>query len=115
MTENQQIIEITVDELVKKVTDFQKNGYRLVQMNCTKFDTFEINYSFDKNYEFVNFRIHLPLDAELPSVSSIYWCASLYENEMHDLYGVNVKNMIVDFKGHLYTTAVKTPFNNSNQ
>ena len=37
--------------------------------------------------------------------------ALLYENEMHDLFGINVKNMAIDYKGTFYRTAVKTPFN----
>jgi ech hydrogenase subunit D len=46
----------------------------------------------------------------VPSISSIYWCAFLYENELHDLFNVQVDGMAVDFHGHLYETAVKFPF-----
>ena len=46
----------------------------------------------------------------MPSISAIYWCAFLYENELHDLFNVQVEGMAVDFKGHLYETTVKFPF-----
>ena len=60
---------------------------------------------------FVTLRVRLPLEnPELPSVSSFYWSAFLYENEMHDLFGVIVKGMAVDFHGKLYTTAVPAPY-----
>ena len=60
---------------------------------------------------FVTLRVRLPLEnPELPSISSFYWSAFLYENEMHDLFGVNVKGMAVDFHGKLYTTAVPAPY-----
>jgi hypothetical protein len=29
---------------------------------------------------------------------------------MHDLFGVQVKEMTIDYKGTLYQTTVKTPF-----
>jgi ech hydrogenase subunit D len=46
----------------------------------------------------------------VPSISSIYSCAFLYENEMHDLFELQVDGMVVDFKGNLYKTAMKYPF-----
>ena len=49
-------------------------------------------------------------EARIPSISSIYWCAFLYENEIHDLFNVQVDGIAVDFHGHLYETAVKFPF-----
>ena len=56
-------------------------------------------------------RVRLPmLQPELPSISPFYWSAFLYENEMHDLFGITVKGMALDFQGHLYTTLVPTPY-----
>jgi ech hydrogenase subunit D len=46
----------------------------------------------------------------LPSISSIYLCAILYENEIHDLFGVQVAGIAIDFKGKFYKTAIKFPF-----
>jgi ech hydrogenase subunit D len=112
MTEEQTIIPIQTNDLVQKVTDLHKEGYRLVQINCTRTDALEINYSFDKNYQLVSLRLTLPAEnPEIPSVSDVYWSAFLYENEMHDLYGVKVNGMAVDFQGKFYRTAVKVPFN----
>jgi ech hydrogenase subunit D len=34
----------------------------------------------------------------------------LYENEIHDLFGVPVDGLTIDFKGNFYKTAVKYPF-----
>ena len=46
----------------------------------------------------------------MPSISSIYLCAILYENEIHDLFGVQVAGIAIDFKGKFYKTAIKFPF-----
>lgn len=112
MTENQKLINLEIKDLLDRVKEFHYAGYRLVQIGCTKTDVLEINYSFDKDYSFVNLRITIPsTDVEIPSVSPVYWSAFLYENEISDLYGVKIKNMAVDYKGSFYRTTVKFPFN----
>ncbi len=74
-------------------------------------DTLEVNYSFDRQGAFSNLRLTLPASgAKLPSVSSVYWCAFLYENEIHDLFNVTFDGLVLDFKGTLYKTAEPFPF-----
>ncbi|OGI03855.1 MAG: NADH dehydrogenase [Candidatus Margulisbacteria bacterium GWF2_38_17] len=111
MSDKEQMIEIETIDLLAKVTEMANNGYRLVQVGCTKLDDLEINYSFDKDYQFVNYRITIKDDTEVPSISGIYWGAFVYENEIHDLFGVNVSNININFNGNFYKTAIKTPFN----
>jgi len=112
MAEEQKLINIEIKDLLERVKEFHSSGYRLVQIGCTKTDVLEINYSFDKNYSFVNLRITIPSSGiEIPSVSHIYWSAFLYENEISDLYGIKIKDIAVDYKGNFYRTTVKFPFN----
>lgn len=109
--ENQTTTNIEVGQLIGYVERFRNNGYRLVQIGCTKAgDFFEINYSFDKDYHFENIRITVLQDTEIPSISGMYWNSFIYENEMHDLFGIQVRGMNIDFKGTLIRTAVKFPF-----
>jgi ech hydrogenase subunit D len=113
MIEEQKLITINADELVARVDEMKKSNHRLVQICCAKVgETIEVNYSFDKDYHFTNFRVVLTQDnLKINSVSGIYLQALLYENEAHDLYGVEVKNMAIDYNGTFYRTSVKTPFN----
>jgi ech hydrogenase subunit D len=53
-------------------------------------------------------------EEEVPSISVIYPNAFLYENEIHDLFGLITRNMSVDYRGTLYRTALKTPFSIAN-
>jgi ech hydrogenase subunit D len=46
----------------------------------------------------------------VPSITSVYWCAFAYENEMHDLFNVKVEGNAVDFGGKFYATKVPFPF-----
>lgn len=113
MREEQHLMNIEIKDLVEKVKELRAQGYRLVQIGCTKADVLmEINYSFDKDCSFVNLRITIPsTDIEIPSVSPVYWSAFLYENEISDLFGIRIKNMAVDYKGSFYRTTLKFPFN----
>lgn len=112
MIEEQNITPVQPDELVEKVTAMKNDGYRLVQIGCAKIgETFETNYTFDKDYHFEDLKVTVPCaDATLPSVSAVYWAAFLYENEIHDLFGINVQNIALDYKGTFYRTTVATPF-----
>jgi ech hydrogenase subunit D len=103
---------IHVDALLAKVQSMRQQGYRLIQISATRLpDRLELTYSFALDGRVAQFRLHLA-DGEfrVPSISPIYWCAFLYENEMHDLFSLEVQGMAVDFKGTLYKTAIKYPF-----
>jgi ech hydrogenase subunit D len=108
----EQIEIITVETLLDKVKAMHEQGRRLVQISATRLpDTIELTYSFDLNSQLANLRLSLPADKpQLPSISSIFLCAVLYENEIHDLFGVQVDGIAIDFKGNFYKTAVKFPF-----
>ncbi len=111
--EEQPTTVITVPHLIGRVEQFRKGGYRLVQMNATQVgDEFEINYSFEKDYRFENLRLIIPAETEVPSISGMYWGAFVYENEMHDLFGIAVKGMNIDFNGNFIRTKVRYPFRN---
>jgi ech hydrogenase subunit D len=108
-----QIFEtIPMQSLLETTGELRKQGYRLVQIGATRLpEHFELTYSFDRESRLTNLRFQVPAaGARLPSISGIYWCAFLYENELHDLFNVQVDGMAVDFHGHLYETTVKFPF-----
>ncbi|HNX33037.1 MAG TPA: NADH-quinone oxidoreductase subunit C [Kiritimatiellia bacterium] len=112
MTEEQPIIAVTPGTLVGEVKRHCEQGWRLVQIGAAKLgELFEINYSFDRDLVFQNLRVQIPeTAARLPSISGVYWCAFLYENEIHDLYGITFDGLVLDFKGTLYKTAIPAPF-----
>lgn len=112
MYEDQNIISIEPTQLVEKAANLKEQGYRLVQICCnTMGDAFELSYTFDKNIKMTNFRMVIPQDLEIMSISHIFPPAFLYENEMKDLFGVKITHITVDFKGTLYKVSVPTPFN----
>jgi ech hydrogenase subunit D len=112
MIEKQETVNINSnDELMKNVSAMMAEGYRLAVISCTKLDHFQIDYSFDRNYEFRNFRFTVPLEKpEMQSISGIYTNAFTYENEIHDLFGIVVHNLNINYGGKFYRINVKAPF-----
>jgi len=122
--ERQVLEEIPAAALLERVQQMRAEGWRLVHIACTRLVADqEVSYCFDRDGQSLEspdaatlhgmrtLRVRLPIhDAELPSISPFYWGAFLYENEMHDLFGITVKGMALDFQGHLYTTMVPTPY-----
>jgi ech hydrogenase subunit D len=103
---------ITTDALLPRVRLLHQQQYRLVQISATRLpEQLELTYSFDLENRLANLRLQIPAaEARVPSISGIYWCAFLYENEMHDLFHLKVDGMAVDFRGNLYQMTVKFPF-----
>jgi ech hydrogenase subunit D len=112
MSNGQTFNPVTAAEIVDQAKAMAKEGYRLIQLCCTKTPTeMDIIYTFEKlNLQCENFKLPVNVGDTLPSISDVFFAAFLYENEIHDLYGVNFTGMAVDFKGTLYETSVKQAF-----
>lgn len=112
MIEEQTLLAITPDQLNEEVRKRLAEGWRLVQIGATtQGELIEVNYSFDRDYAFQNLRVQIEAtNPRLPSVSGHYWSAFLYENEIHDLFGITFDGLVLDFKGALYKTSIPTPF-----
>ena len=104
-------LDIKVEELLNYVHSMKEYKWRLVQIGCTTLkETFELNYSFAKDYDFINLKFNIEKGIQIPSITCIYEPAFMYENEIHDLFGIKVNHISVDYNGELYNTAVKAPF-----
>ncbi|MCL2641568.1 MAG: NADH-quinone oxidoreductase subunit C, partial [Phycisphaerales bacterium] len=101
MTQEIEIIEMTT--LMEKVRSLHVSKHRLAQICATALDDkYELLYSFDLKGVLTNFRIYLPIPADgtkphLQSISGIYAASVQYENEIHDLFGIQVDGMAIDF------------------
>ncbi len=62
----------------------------------------DIIYHYDKNLTMRSYRLTVPIGQAVPSISDIYFCALLVENESRDQYGINWEGLILDFQGSLY-------------
>ena len=101
MIEN--LVEITIDQLLAETSKCKYEGYRFITATSADNgdDTIDIIYHFDKNYEMMNYRVTIKTGEAIPSISKIFFCAVLVENEMKELFGANITDLAIDYGGHM--------------
>lgn len=102
---------ITADEVRAVARANREAGYRLVTISVTQLENeaLDILYHYDKDLEMRHYRLTVPPGVPVPSISEIYFCAMLIENEVRDLYGITWEGLTVDFQGHMYLEADAPP------
>ncbi|MCR5272774.1 MAG: NADH-quinone oxidoreductase subunit C [Lachnospiraceae bacterium] len=105
--------EINHEKLLRKVLVMKNKNMRLAQM-CAAFveGKYELSYSFadDETYEMSTLRLIIEPDTAIPSITEIYPYAFFYENEINELFGVNVKFINHDYNKKLYRIDAESPF-----
>jgi ech hydrogenase subunit D len=101
MVEN--LVEITSDQLLAEVQKCKYDGYRFVTATSVDNgdDTIDVIYHFDRDYMMKNLKVTVEKGEEVPSISKVYFCALLVENEIKELFGVNFTGIAVDYGGHM--------------
>lgn len=116
---------VGIDELLPHVQALKGAGARFVQMHaerCVDDGTYRLVYTFinvraaqgqiarDGNYAIENLVVEgIDQYQEIPSISSYYPAVFPFENEAHDLFGLAITDMQVDFKGFFYQVSTAEP------
>lgn len=87
------------------------DGWRYVQTMCVATDDgIDIIYSFNKEDKLDNMTVKaVQKTDEVPSISDLFFSAFVFENEAHDLFGVNITNIAIDFGGNFYALSQREP------
>lgn len=101
MIEN--LVEISTGQLLDVAQRMMYENYRFITASCVDNGdgSLDVFYHFDKDYEMVNYRLKTLKEYEVPSISKVYFSAVLVENEMKELFGLQVSDMVLDYAGHL--------------
>lgn len=111
MREQYELTVIQPEELAVKAKEHLERKSRLVQICAVSVEGgYELSYSFAEGYRFINYRINISEDVEIKSISSMFPSASLYENEMVELFGIKITGIALDYKNKLYKIDAETPF-----
>ena len=116
---------IGIDELLSHVQALKGAGARFVQMHaerCVDDGSYRLVYTFinvraaqeqiarDGNYAIENLVVEgIDQYQEIPSISSYYPAVFPFENEAHDLFGLAITDMQIDFKGFFYQVSTAEP------
>ena len=116
---------VGIDELLPHVQALKGAGTRFVQMHaerCVDDGSYRLVYTFinvraaqeqiarDGNYAIENLVVEgIDQYQEIPSISSYYPAVFPFENEVHDLFGLAITDMQIDFKGFFYQVSTAEP------
>ena len=100
---NAHIVEakvLTSEQIVPEAQAKFDAGYRLVAITVLVADAqhVELLYHYDKANDMVNLRAKVQKDLPIPSISGVYFCALLIENEVQDLFDVHFDGLVLDYK-----------------
>jgi NADPH-dependent glutamate synthase beta subunit-like oxidoreductase len=96
--------EVSVDkaELIPAAKKMLAEKARLSTASCVDLgDKFEIIYHFEprENPEpLTHIRVKIAKGDSLPSISNVYLCAALIENEIQELFNVKISGIVLDFQ-----------------
>jgi ech hydrogenase subunit D len=109
--ENQSVVPIELGSLLPEIDALRNAGWRLVQILCIGgAEGAELSYSFGLGLEMKSLRLAVPAELPLPSITTLYPGAFLYENEIRDLFGVRIERIRSDWEGKVYDVAGDKPF-----
>ncbi len=99
--------------IVEMAIAMQRNGYRLSQA-CAAYEGEELNlfytYVDDENNDCITVNAKLEdRDTVIMSITNVFPYAAFYENEMHELFGVNINMTVPDYQDRLYRIEQETP------
>ena len=93
------VTEVTPETLHDAVAMQLVNGRRFVTISCTDLgDVTDLLYHFDFQYQLSHLRLRLPKGQPLPSISGVCFSALVIENELKDLFGLNVAGLALDYE-----------------
>ena len=104
---------ISLEELLPNILELKKRGFRVCQL-CAAYinEMYELSYTFanDGDYRLTTLRMEIEPQQEVPSMTEIFPMATFYENEMRELFGVNIQFIRMDYHDKLYRINETTPF-----
>lgn len=104
---------IITDSLLSHIDALKLDGWRLVQILCVALSGntgYELTYTFGGDLALLSYRLNIGIKDAIPSITSLYPAAFLYENEIRDLFGVRIERIEADWLGCVYGDMIDTPF-----
>lgn len=102
---------VALSEIESLAKQKKADGWRYVQTLAVNTEQgIDLLYSFMKEDVLENVTIKsLGKEDVVPSITESYLAAFVFENEVHDLFGVNISNIAIDFEGNFYRVSQKDP------
>ena len=106
-----EIVPIEMDQFLSTVIQFKMDKMRPVQICASRLPgQYELSYCFAKDLDMWTLRLVVDENTPVPSITQMYPCAFLQENETAELFGVKIENIVNDYQNRLYRIDRETPF-----
>ena len=106
-------IPLELDQLRREAAVLKADGWRFIQTHAVNTDDgVDLYYSFMdmRDHHVVNYRVEgVKKDTPVPSITDLFLAAFVFENEARELFGVDMRDIAIDFHGAMYAPAQAEP------
>lgn len=111
MTLETDFIPLQLDQLHREAAVMKADGWRFIQTHAVNREGIvDLYYSFMKDGRIANYRVEGVKSGDpVASITDLFLAAFVFENEARELFGVNMRNIAIDFAGAMYAPAGDSP------
>lgn len=106
-----EFIDLPAADLLSWMADSKREGWQFVQLAATASETgVDMFYTLRRGAKVLTATVkNVQTYDRIQSITGIYLAAFVFENEAHDLFGVNIDGIAIDYGGKFYKLAVDSP------
>jgi hypothetical protein len=106
-----EFVPLELEGLHREAAIMKAEGWRFIQTHAVNGEEgVDLYYSFMKDGFVRNYRVAgVKKGQQVPSVTDLFLAAFVFENEARELFGVDMRDIALDFQGALYAPAEAEP------
>lgn len=111
MTLESDFITIPLERAHDLAIEKKNEGARFVQIHAVNGDgACDLYYTFMENGVLKNYKVEsIAPNIPVESITDVFLAAFVFENEARELFGIGMRNVAIDFGGHMYDLAETAP------
>ena len=111
MTFLSEFIDLPLENLHEQAAVMKGEKWRFIQTHAVYTDDgVDLYYSFMKDGVVRNYRLKgVQKGMPVPSITDLFLAAFVFENEARELFGIDLRDIAIDFGGNMYTLAETEP------
>lgn len=111
MTLETEFIPLQLEQLHREAAIKKAEGWRFIQTHAVNGENgIDLYYSFMKDGHIANYRVSgVGKGDPVPSITDLFLAAFVFENEARELFGVDMRDIAIDFDGAMYAPAGESP------
>ena len=107
----QEFVPLQLEQLHREAAVLKTEGWRFIQTHAVNTDDgIDLYYSFMKDGKAVNYCVEgVQKGQQVPSITDLFLAAFVFENEARELFGVDMRDIAIDFDGAMYAPSESEP------